>query len=132
MDQKDAERKALLDQAKKEFEDSQKKRDNEVKQMLELAQKQTKKELIKNKFSVTNIEESMNELLGSLNQTAQAISDYSDSSSDTDNEDKPSTPTVLIKSTKPNIEIIIDETSKEDTDTVIDVSGNTDSSGNDV
>ena len=95
MDQKDAERKSLLDQAKKEFEDSQKKRDNEVKQMLELAQKQTKKELIKNKFSVTNIEESMNELLGSLNQTAQAISDYSDSSSDTDNEDKPSTPTVL-------------------------------------
>jgi hypothetical protein len=133
MDQKDAERKALLDQAKKEFEDSQKKRDNEVKQMLELAQKQTKKELIKNKFSVTNIEESMNELLGSLNQTAQAISDYSDSSSDSDNnEDKPSTPTVLFKSTKPNIEIIIDETSKEDTDTVIDVSGNTDSSGNDV
>ena len=132
MDQKDAERKSLLDQAKKEFEDSQKKRDNEVKQMLELAQKQTKKELIKNKFSVTNIEESMNELLGSLNQTAQAISDYSDSSSDTDNEDKPSTPTVLFKSTKPNIEIIIDETSKEDTDTVIDVSGNTDSSGNDV
>ena len=133
MDQKDAERKSLLDQAKKEFEDSQKKRDNEVKQMLELAQKQTKKELIKNKFSVTNIEESMNELLGSLNQTAQAISDYSDSSSDSDNnEDKPSTPTVLFKSTKPNIEIIIDETSKEDTDTVIDVSGNTDTSGNDV
>ena len=125
MDEKHAERKALLDQAKKEFEDSQKKRDDEVKQMLELAQKQTKKELIKNKFSVTNIEESMNELLGSLNQTAQTISDYSDSSSDSDtNDDKPSTPTVLFKTPKPNIEIIIQETSKEDT--VIDVSGNTD------
>lgn len=129
--QKDAERKALLDQAKKEFEDSQKKRDNEVKQILELAQKQTKKELIKNKFSVTNIEESMNELLGSLNQTAQAISDYSDSSSDSDNnDDKPSTPTVLFKSTKPNIKIVIDESSKEET--VVDIPDSTDSSGNDV
>ena len=131
MQQKDAERKALLDQAKKEFEDSQKKRDNEVKKMLELAQKQTKKELIKNKFSVTNIEESMNELLGTLNQTAQTISDYSDSSSDSDNNtSKPSTPKVLFG--KHNIEIVIDEPSKQDTDIVLDVSGNTDSSGNDV
>ena len=131
MDEKHAERKALLDQAKKEFEDSQKKRDVEVKQILELAQKQTKKELIKNKFSVTNIEESMNELLGSLNKTAQTISDYSDSSSDSDNnDDKPSTPTVLFKTTKPNIEIIIDESSKEQT--VVDIPDNTDSSGNEV
>ena len=131
MQQKDAERKALLDQAKKEFEDSQKKRDNEVKKMLELAQKQTKKELIKNKFSVTNIEESMNELLGTLNQTAQTISDYSDSSSDSDNNtSKPSTPKVLFG--KHNIEIVIDEPSKQETDIVLDVSGNTDSSGNDV
>jgi len=129
--QKDAERKALLDQAKKEFEDSQKKRDNEVKQILELAQKQTKKELIKNKFSVTNIEESMNELLGSLNQTAQAISDYSDSSSDSDNnDDKPSTPTILFKTPKPNIEIVIGESTKEET--VVDIPDTTDSSGNDV
>ena len=131
MDEKHAERKALLDQAKKEFEDSQKKRDVEVKQILELAQKQTKKELIKNKFSVTNIEESMNELLGSLNKTAQTISDYSDSSSDSDNnDDKPSTPTVLFKTSKPNIEIIIDESSKEET--VVDIPDNTDSSGNEV
>ena len=73
----------------------------------------------------------MNELLGSLNQTAQTISDYSDSSSDSDtNDDKPSTPTVLFKTPKPNIEIIIQETTKEDT--VIDVSGNTDTSGNEV
>ena len=114
MDQKDAERKALLNQAKKEFEDSQKKRDTEVKKMLELAQKQTKKELIKNKFSVTNIEESMNELLGTLNQTAQTISDYSDSSSDSDSNSKPSTPKVLFGQPKPNIEIVIDETSKDE------------------
>ena len=130
MDQKDAERKALLDQAKKEFEDSQKMRDTEVKKMLELAQKQTKKELIKNKFSVTNIEESMNELLGTLNQTAQTISDYSDSSDSDNNDDKPSTPKVLFAESKPNIEIVIDESSKEET--VVDIPDSTDSSGNDV
>ena len=130
MDQKDAERKALLDQAKKEFEDSQKMRDTEVKKMLELAQKQTKKELIKNKFSVTNIEESMNELLGTLNQTAQTISDYSDSSDSDNNDDKPSTPKVLFGEPKPNIEIVIDESSKEET--VVDIPDSTDSSGNDV
>tara|TARA_B110000037_G_scaffold159322_1_gene179775 strand:- start:1879 stop:3006 length:1128 start_codon:yes stop_codon:yes gene_type:complete len=130
MDEKHAERKALLYQAKIEYEDSQKKRDGEIKQILELAQKQTKKELIKNKFSVTNIEESMNELLGSLNQSAQTISDYSDSSSDSDNnDDKPSTPTILFQPTKPNIQIIIEQTEQ---DTVIDVSGNTDTSGNEV
>lgn len=124
MDEKDAERKALLAQAKKEFEDSQRKRDKEVKEMLELAHKQTKKEIIKNKFSVTNIEESMNELLGSLNQTAQNISDYSSATtSDSDHNDStPSTPTVLLgKKTSNNIEIVIEETSPS----VDDNSGNT-------
>ena len=33
--------------------------------MFELAQKQTKAEIVKNKFSVTNIEETMSDLLGS-------------------------------------------------------------------
>lgn len=131
MDQKDAERKALLDQAKKEYEDSQKKRDIEVKAMLELAQKHTKKELIKNKFSTSNIEESMNDLLGSLNQTAQTISDYSDSSDDSDNtDDSPSTPKILFEvPPKPNIEIVIDESSKDETK---DETKLTDTSGNDV
>jgi len=73
----------------------------------------------------------MNELLGSLNQTAQAISDYSDSSSDSDNsDDKPSTPTILFKTTKPNIEIVIAESSKEEN--LVDIPDITDSSGNDV
>ena len=106
--EKDDERKQLLAQAKKEFEDSQQKRDKEVKEMLELARTQTKKEIIKNKFSVTNIEESMNELLGTLNQTAQNISDYTDSS-ESDNS-TPNTPTVLMgKSEKQSIQIVIEE-----------------------
>ena len=52
--------------------------------MLELAQKQTKAELIKNKFSISNIEESMGDLLGTLSKTAQAVSDYTDSEDDDD------------------------------------------------
>ena len=52
--------------------------------MLELAQKQTKAQLIKNKFSITNIEESMGDLLGTLSKTAKAVSDYSDSDDDDD------------------------------------------------
>ena len=72
---------------RREFEQQQGKRDQEVKQMLELAQKQTKAELIKNKFSITNIEESMGDLLGTLSKTAKAVSDYSDSDDDDDDDD---------------------------------------------
>ena len=67
---------------RKEFEEQQGKRDKEVKKMLELAQKQTKAELIKNKFSISNIEESMGDLLGTLSKTFQAVSDYTDSDDD--------------------------------------------------
>tara|TARA_Y100000022_G_C13240999_1_gene372372 strand:+ start:474 stop:1610 length:1137 start_codon:yes stop_codon:yes gene_type:complete len=73
---------------RKEFEKQQGKRDREVKKMLELAQKQTKAELIKNKFSITNIEESMGDLLGTLSKTAKAVSDYSDSDDDDDDDDQ--------------------------------------------
>jgi len=52
--------------------------------MLELVQKQTKSELIKNKFSISNIEESMGDLLGTLSKTAKAVSDYTDSDDDED------------------------------------------------
>ena len=71
---------------RREFEIRQGKRDKEVKKMLELAQKQTKAELIKNKFSITKIEESMGDLLGTLSKTAKAVSDYSDSDDDDDDD----------------------------------------------
>jgi len=69
---------------RREFELRQSKRDKEVKKMLELVQKQTKAELIKNKFSISNIEESMGDLLGTLSKTAKAVSDYTDSDDDED------------------------------------------------
>ena len=53
----------------------------------ELTKKTTQAGLLNNKFSVTNIEESMSDLLGSLNQTAEAISDISDSDDDDDDAD---------------------------------------------
>ena len=49
--------------------------------MFELAQKQTQAEIVKNKFSVTNIEETMSDLLGSLNQAQTVVDDYTDSDS---------------------------------------------------
>ena len=90
---------------RKEFELRQGKRDKEVKKMLELAQKQTKAELIKNKFSITNIEESMGDLLGTLSKTAKAVSDYSDSDDDEDDDDDQ------------RINIVVTETQPETTPT---------------
>ena len=47
--------------------------------MFELAQKQTQAEIVKNKFSVTNIEETMTDLMGVLNQAGNVVDDYTDS-----------------------------------------------------
>jgi hypothetical protein len=65
---------------RKEVQEQQKQKDREVAQMVELAKTKTKAALIKNKFSVGNIEETMSDLLGTLNQTVEGVSDFSDSS----------------------------------------------------
>jgi hypothetical protein len=65
---------------RKEVHEQQKQKDREVAQMVELAKTKTKAALIKNKFSVGNIEETMSDLLGTLNQTVEGVSDFSDSS----------------------------------------------------
>jgi hypothetical protein len=67
---------------RKEIERQQQKKDKEVAQMVELAKTKTQAALIKNKFSVGNIEETMSDLLGTLNQTVEGVSDFSDSSDD--------------------------------------------------
>ena len=67
---------------RKEVHEQQKQKDREVAQMVELAKTKTKAALIKNKFSVGNIEETMSDLLGTLNQTVEGVSDFSDSSDD--------------------------------------------------
>ena len=67
---------------RQEVHEQQKQKDREVAQMVELAKTKTKAALIKNKFSVGNIEETMSDLLGTLNQTVEGVSDFSDSSDD--------------------------------------------------
>ena len=79
MKQKEAERLKIIEDTRKEFEKAQQKQNKEVKRMFELAQKQTKAEIVKNKFSVTNIEETMSDLLGSLSQAQHVADDWEDS-----------------------------------------------------
>ena len=66
----------IIADTRKEFEKAILKQNKEVKKMFELAQKQTKAEIVKNKFSVTNIEETMSDLLGSLSQTTTVADDW--------------------------------------------------------
>ena len=77
--EKEAERLKIISDTRKEFEKAQAKQNKEVKKMFELAQKQTQAEIVKNKFSVTNIEETMTDLMGVLNQAGNVVDDYTDS-----------------------------------------------------
>ena len=79
MDERESERDKIIEETRRQFENAQKKQNKEVKQMFELAQKRTQAEIVKNKFSVTNIEETMSDLLGSLNQAHTVVDDYTDS-----------------------------------------------------
>tara|TARA_B110000444_G_scaffold225208_1_gene228919 strand:- start:75 stop:1214 length:1140 start_codon:yes stop_codon:yes gene_type:complete len=79
MDERETERFKIIQETRKEFEKAQLKQNKEVNQMFELAQKRTQAEIVKNKFNVTNIEETMSDLLGSLNQAHNVVDDYTDS-----------------------------------------------------
>jgi hypothetical protein len=85
--------------------------------------------MVKNKFSVTNIEETMSDLLGSLSQAQHVADDWVDSD-DTPPESRDVSPAVSPKNTTVdstvttdvsqniinNIEIIISETGDNDDD----------------
>jgi hypothetical protein len=79
LQEKEAERFKIISDTRKEFEKAQAKQNKEVKKMFELAQKQTQAEIVKNKFSVTSIEETMTDLMGVLNQAGNVVDDYIDS-----------------------------------------------------
>ena len=79
MKKREDERLKIILETRKEFEMAQKKQNKEVKKMFQLAQKQTQAEIVKNKFSVTNIEETMSDLMGALNQAGTVVDDYTDS-----------------------------------------------------
>ena len=84
MDERETERFKIIQETRKEFEKAQLKQNKEVNQMFELAQKRTQSEIVKNKFNVTNIEETMSDLLGSLNQAHNVVDDYTDSDNTSD------------------------------------------------
>ena len=123
MKEREQERLKIIAETRREFEIAQKKQNKEVKKMFELAQKQTQAEIVKNKFSVTNIEETMSDLLGSLSQAQHVADDWVDSD-DTPPESKEGTPasspknisadstvaTDVSENVISNIEIIISDT----------------------
>lgn len=80
-------RKKIKEEAIREFQQQNEKQKNELAKMFELAQIKTQKELLKKKFTTTNIEDSMNDLLGNLKSNIAEVSDYTDSESDESSSD---------------------------------------------
>lgn len=126
MKEKETERFKIIEETRREFEKVQKKQNKEVKQMFELAQKRTQARMVESKYSVTNIEETMSDLLGSLSQAQTVVDDYTDSDTTSDNSPSISPKNTLNKTPIPeennqeeeteetlinNIEIIIDDIS---------------------
>ena len=112
--EREAERFQIVEETRREFEKVQNKQNKEVKKMLALAQKQSQTKIIKNKFNVNNIEETMSDLMGTLsrakNVVADSDSDVSQSPSDDMNPDEIQSPS---DDTNPdaNVEIIISDIS---------------------
>ena len=112
MNERETERFKIIQETRKEFEKAQLKQNKEVNQMFELARKRTQAEIVKNKFNVTNIEETMSDLLGSLNQAHNVVDDYTDSDNASDNSLSPRNS--IIKSvTLDNTEETTQETTEE-------------------
>ena len=133
MDERETERFKIIQETRKEFEKAQLKQNKEVNQMFELAQKRTQAEIVKNKFNVTNIEETMSDLLGSLNQAHNVVDDYTDSDNTSDNSLSPRnsiTNTTTTLDTDETNEVVgnaseVEETTIENIEIIIeDISGN--------
>jgi hypothetical protein len=112
--EREAERFQIVEETRREFEKVQNKQNKEVKKMLILAQKQSQVKIIKNKFNVNNIEETMSDLMGTLSRAKNVVddsdSDVSQSPSDDTNPDEIQSPS---DDTNPdaNVEIIISDIS---------------------
>jgi hypothetical protein len=133
MDERETERFKIIQETRKEFEKAQLKQNKEVNQMFELAQKRTQAEIVKNKFNVTNIEETMSDLLGSLNQAHNVVDDYTDSDNTSDSSLSPRnsiTNTTTTLDTDETNEVVgnaseVEETTIENIEIIIeDISGN--------
>lgn len=82
MEDNEAARKKVKEAARQEFHEYNEKQKKDIAKIFELAQINTQKQLLKKNFSTTNIEDSMNDLLGNLKSNIAEVSDYTDSESD--------------------------------------------------
>jgi hypothetical protein len=73
--EREAERFQIIEETRREFEKVQNKQNKEVKKMFVLAQKQSQAEIVKKKYSVNNIEETMGDLMGALTRAGNIVDD---------------------------------------------------------
>ena len=102
----EATRERIKSVAYKEFQDQHTQQQNEIKSIIEMANMKTQKEFLKTKFSTTNIEENMSDLLGSLKSNIEEVDDLSDSSDEEINS-QPSPPNTI-----KSVELVITDASE--------------------
>jgi hypothetical protein len=116
---REAERFQIVEETRREFEKVQNKQNKEVKKMFELVQKQSHAEIVKTKFNVNNIEETMSNLMGELSRAGNVDSDSDESQID-ENSDESHSPSDDANSNESqsddvnpdvNVEIIISDIS---------------------
>jgi hypothetical protein len=113
MKEREAERFQIVEETRREFEKVQNKQNKEVKKMFVLAQKQSQAEIVKNKFNVNNIEETMSDLMGVLSRAGNVVddSDGDESQPDDTNPDESQQPLDDTNSADDGVEIIISDIS---------------------
>ncbi|RZD41021.1 MAG: hypothetical protein CXT73_05730 [Methanobacteriota archaeon] len=113
MKEREAERFQIVEETRREFEKVQNKQNKEVEKMFVLAQKQSQAEIVKNKFNVNNIEETMSDLMGVLSRAGNVVddSDGDESQPDDTNPDESQQPLDDTNSADDGVEIIISDIS---------------------
>lgn len=124
----EAQREKVKEDARREFHEYHEKQKNDIAKIFELAQINTQKQLLKKNFSTTNIEDTMNDLLGSLNSNIVEVSDYTDS----DDEESVVVIESSIKSTKTNENKATNKIISNETESIQITINETDSSNNNI
>jgi len=111
MKEREAERFQIVEETRREFEKVQNKQNQEVKKMFVLAQKQSQAEIVKNKFNVNNIEETMSDLMGALSRAGNVVDDSDSDESQPDDTNPDESQLDDTNSADDGVEIIISDIS---------------------
>jgi len=111
MKEREAERFQIVEETRREFEKVQNKQNKEVKKMFVLAQKQSRAEIVKNKFNVNNIEETMSDLMGALSRAGNVVDDSDGDESQPDDTNPDESQQDDTNSADDGVEIIISDIS---------------------